>query len=55
MEKINLKRVFDGKFFKIHYRDSVKETCEFMDMNSDGEYREVVPQEKTITIYVPAP
>jgi hypothetical protein len=50
-----VKRVSDGKFFEVSYRDSVKDECEFMDMNSGGEYPEVVPQEKTITIYVPAP
>jgi len=50
-----IKRVSDGKFFQIHYRDSVKDECEFQDMNYDGEYGEVVPVEVTVTVYKKAP
>lgn len=46
-----LKRLYDNKFFKVTYRDSVKDECEFQDMNYDGEYEEVFPEEKTIIIY----
>lgn len=45
------RRVSDGKFFELNYRDSVKDECEFQDMNYDGEYTEVFPRETTITIY----
>lgn len=46
------RRVSDGKFFRIDWRDSVKDGCEFGDCN-DGPMnaKEVFPTEKTITIY----
>lgn len=46
-----VKRISDGKFFEISYRDSCKDTCEFEDLNSDGEFFEVFPKEVTTTIY----
>ena len=46
-----VKRISDNKFFKIDYRDSVKDECEFCDMNYDGEYTEVFPKEVTTIIY----
>lgn len=46
-----IKRLADGKFFKVHYRDSVKDECDFVDMNSTDTYVEVFPIEKTITDY----
>jgi len=46
-----LKRISDEKYFKVDYRDSVKDECEFEHMNSDGEYSEVFPTTKTITVY----
>lgn len=46
-----VKRLSDGKFFELNYRDSVKDSCEFQDMNYSGEYSEVFPEEKTITVY----
>lgn len=50
-----IKRVLDGKFFEVHYRDSVKDECGFLDMNSDGEYNEVIPVETTVIVYQTAP
>lgn len=50
-----VKRTSDGKFFRVSYRDSVKETCDFEDINHDGEYHEVIPIETVVTIYKPAP
>jgi hypothetical protein len=46
-----IKRVSDGRLFKINYRDLVKDECEFQDMNYDEEYQEVFPVEKTIIVY----
>lgn len=46
-----IQRVLDDKFFSVDYRDSVKDSCEFEDMNYGGEYSEVFPVEKTIIIY----
>jgi hypothetical protein len=46
-----VRRLSDGKLFKINYRDSVKETCDFEDMNYGGEYSEVFPVEKKVIIY----
>jgi len=46
-----IKRLSDNKFFKVDYRNSVKDECKFQDMNYDGEYSEVFPKEKTIIIY----
>lgn len=50
-ERSVVKRLSDGKFFEIHYRDSVKETCDFEDMNNGGEYSEVFEYTKTTTDY----
>jgi len=46
-----IQRVSDGKYFKIYYRDSVKDTCMFEDMNYSSDYTEVFPVEKTIVVY----
>lgn len=46
-----VQRISDKKYFKLYYRDSVKETCEWDDMNDDDEYFEVFPIEKTIIVY----
>lgn len=50
-ETMIVKRISDNKFFRINYRDSVKDECEFCDMNYDGEYMEVFPKEVTTIIY----
>ena len=50
-EQTIIKRVEDQKFFKINWRDSVKDECEFGDMNYDGEYEEVFPEVVTIIEY----
>lgn len=41
----------DGKFFRIHWRDSVKEMMDFEDMNYGVEAVEVFPKKITTTIY----
>jgi|GEM_PF-4366746 len=46
-----LQRVSDSKYFEVYYRDSVKDSCEFEDMNYGGTYKEVFPVTKTITVY----
>jgi hypothetical protein len=46
-----IQRISDGKYFKVCYRDSVKDTCDFRDMNYTEVYSEVFPVEKTITVY----
>lgn len=50
-ENTIVKRISDNKFFSLDWRDSVKENCEFEDMNYDGEYEEVFPKEVTTIIY----
>jgi hypothetical protein len=46
------KRLSDGKFFRIDWRDSVKDSCGFEDCNyGDFEATEVFPTTKTITVY----
>lgn len=50
-EEVAIVQRADGKFFKIPYRDSVKDSCEFQDINYDGEYCEVFPRETVITVY----
>ena len=44
-------RVADGKFFRMDWRDSPKDGCEWADMNYDCTAKEVVPREVTTTIY----
>lgn len=46
-----IKRISNGKFFRVNYRTSCKDECEFSDINFDSEYDEVVPYEVTITKY----
>ncbi len=46
-----IKRVSDNKYFEINYRDSVKDGCDFQDLNFEEEYNEVFPEQQTITIY----
>lgn len=46
-----VKRLSDGKYFRIYYRDSVKESMEFKDMNSGGTFKQVFPVEKLVTIF----
>jgi hypothetical protein len=46
-----VKRITDGKCFRLNYRNSVKDSCEFQDMNYDDEYEEVFPVEETIIVY----
>jgi hypothetical protein len=46
-----IKRISDGKYFEVYYRDSVKDGCDFCDMNYDGDYEEVFKTEKTIVAY----
>ncbi len=47
-----IKRIFDNKYFKVKYEDSIKDNCSFLDMNRDTKtYTEVFPKEKTIIIY----
>ena len=45
-------RLSDGKFFRIDWRDSVKDECGFEDCNF-GNFvaKEVFPEQVTITIY----
>lgn len=50
-----VKRVSDGKFFEINWRDSVKDECMFSDMNDDGEYNEVFPVKSETIIYKSEP
>ena len=47
------KRLSDGKFFRFNWRDSCKDSCEFVDMNdsSNGEGTEVFPKEVVTIIY----
>lgn len=44
-----VKRISDGKYFELDYRTSCKESCDFQDMNSGGEYEEITYVE-TVTI-----
>lgn len=46
-----VKRISDGKYFRIYYRDSVKEEMEFEDMNYGRTFKEVFPTEKTIIVF----
>lgn len=46
-----IKRLSDNKFFEVSYRDSVKDGCDFADMNYDGEYEEVFAEKHEVTIY----
>ena len=46
-----VRRVSDGKYFQIDWRDSVKDGCEFEDMNYDGVYIEVFPKTIETVIY----
>jgi len=46
-----VQRNSDKKFFRVNYRDSVKDTMEWSDMNEGGTFSEVFPIEKTITVY----
>lgn len=46
-----VQRTTDGKYFMIYYRDSCKDECGFEDLNDDGDFEEVFPVEKTITVY----
>lgn len=50
-EETVVQRVSDGKYFVIYWRDSVKDECDFRDMNSDMECYEVFPEIVTKTIY----
>ncbi len=50
-EKLIVQRISDGKFFELNYRDSVKDECEFADMNYDGTYQEVFAVKKEIVVY----
>ncbi len=50
-ERTIVQRISDTKYFKINWRDSIKEECEFEDMNYDEDYEEVFPVEKTIIVY----
>ena len=45
------KRLSDGKFFRMDWRDSVKDECEWDDMNYGCTAKEVFPKQMTITIY----
>jgi hypothetical protein len=44
-------RASDGKFFRMDWRDSVKDECEWRDMNYGCTAKEVFPREVTVTIY----
>lgn len=46
-----VQRKSDKKYFKLDYRDSCKDECEFEDINYDGEYDQVFPVEKTVIVY----
>jgi hypothetical protein len=46
-----IQRNSDNKFFKISWKDSSNDMNSFDDMNYGGEYNEVFPKEKIITIY----
>lgn len=46
-----VQHVISNKFFKICWRSSVKDECEFLDMNDAGNYAEVFPAQKTVTVY----
>jgi hypothetical protein len=46
-------RIADGKFFRFNWRDSCKDSCEFVYMNdsSNAEGTEVFPKEVVTIIY----
>lgn len=44
-------RVSDGKFFRMRWRNSVKDECEWRDTNSGCTAKEVFPKLVTTTIY----
>ena len=47
-----IQRVSDKKFFKLDYRDSIKDEMDFEECNyGDFTLKEVFPKEITITIY----
>lgn len=50
-EETIVQRISDGKYFAIYWRDSVKDGCEFQDINDDMECYEVFPEVVTKTIY----
>ena len=51
-ETMIVKRISDGKFFELNYRDSVKETMDFSDMNDGGDFEEVFPEKTETIIYI---
>lgn len=50
-ERMVVKRISDGKFFELNYRESVKDTMEFSDMNDGGDFEEVFPEKVETIIY----
>lgn len=51
-EETIVKRVSDGKFFQLNWRDSTNDMNSFEDMNYSGDYDEVEPYEITVTKYI---
>ena len=47
-----IKRISDGKFFRIDWRDSPKDDAMFRDMNYSATFKEVFPIVKQIEITV---
>lgn len=47
-----LKRISDGKYFRVHYETSVKDSMGWEECNSGNTVvTEVFPESKTITVY----
>ncbi len=46
-----VQRISDNKYFELNYRDSIKDECDFEDLNGDNEYEEVFPETVNKTIY----
>lgn len=46
-----VQRLSDNKYFELNWRNSVKDSCEFEDMNYDDEYKEVFPEKVETIIY----
>lgn len=47
-----VKRLSDDKFFKLNYRDSIKENCSFEDFNINAQFEEVFLIERLIKDYI---
>jgi hypothetical protein len=45
------RRLIDGKFFRMDWRDSVKDECWWEDMNYGCTAKEVFPKEVITTVY----